>query len=348
MTTPSGQISLSDVNVELGCAVNACISMNNAVVRTLAGVGGAGTIIRMNDLRGKSDRVAYSLAVSASTNNYDLYANRGPQYSAGKTDITLTVCPGVCVGSTSTGTAAFLVPSSFNPGDTICIINCGIIVGKGGTGGIGGKGDTRKFCFGDECFGPQNGGAQGGTSGSPAGGALGVCRAITLNNSSGTINGGGGGGGGGGAHGSVGPSVSNLYPYDCITNIGPIFCTGSLYQGGGGGGGFGCGIAGGQNPVVGSPVGTPGTCTTAGSGGCAECSPFSGTWGTYTACSGVGGAGGAAGSNGCSGENAKWNAPSPPGAERTGGSGGSAGFAVAGNPNVTYSGPTGTRNGPIS
>lgn len=56
MTTPTGTISLNDVRTELG--VSGVITMNDSNVRTLAGVGGSGTIISMNDLRGKS---AYSI-----------------------------------------------------------------------------------------------------------------------------------------------------------------------------------------------------------------------------------------------------------------------------------------------
>jgi len=54
MPTPTGTISLNDVNIELGRSSGANINMNDSAVRTLAGVGGSGTIITMNDLRGKS------------------------------------------------------------------------------------------------------------------------------------------------------------------------------------------------------------------------------------------------------------------------------------------------------
>jgi hypothetical protein len=52
MPTPTGTISMSDVNVELGRSSTTTISLNETVVRTLAGVA-SGTI-SMNDLRGKS------------------------------------------------------------------------------------------------------------------------------------------------------------------------------------------------------------------------------------------------------------------------------------------------------
>ena len=52
MVLPTGTISMSQVNTELGLSATAQISLNQAAVRTLAGVP-SGTI-SMNDLRGKS------------------------------------------------------------------------------------------------------------------------------------------------------------------------------------------------------------------------------------------------------------------------------------------------------
>lgn len=52
MALPAGTISMSQVNTELGLSATAQISLNQAAVRTLAGVA-SGTI-SMNDLRGKS------------------------------------------------------------------------------------------------------------------------------------------------------------------------------------------------------------------------------------------------------------------------------------------------------
>ena len=76
MPTPTGTISLANVNVELGYASTAYITMNDANVRTLAGVGGSGTIISMDNLRGKT-WVTLSAAL--------------PQYSPGSGyDINLT------------------------------------------------------------------------------------------------------------------------------------------------------------------------------------------------------------------------------------------------------------------
>lgn len=53
MTLPTGTITMNDVNIELGRASGALISLNDTDVRTLAGKP-SGTI-SMNDLRGKSN-----------------------------------------------------------------------------------------------------------------------------------------------------------------------------------------------------------------------------------------------------------------------------------------------------
>lgn len=197
MTTPSGQIGLSDVNVELGFPSTTSINMNQSNVRTLAGVGGSGTVISMNDLRGKSNRVSIALTISANTANYNVYTSRGPTYDPGKSDITVTVNPGVIVYSTSTGTAALSVPSSFNPADTITVVNNGVILGCGGGGGGGGSAGT--------------GFANPGSAGAAAGGAFLTQRAVTVNNLN-RIAGGGGGGGGGGGSTTSNPDDGNWYP----------------------------------------------------------------------------------------------------------------------------------------
>ena len=54
MTTPTGQISLSDVNVELTKSATALITKNDTDVRTLAGKTTPQSLITMDDLRGKT------------------------------------------------------------------------------------------------------------------------------------------------------------------------------------------------------------------------------------------------------------------------------------------------------
>lgn len=326
MTTPSGQIGLSDVNAELGYSPTALISMNDSAVRTLAGVGGSGTVISMNNLRGKSNRVAVNLTISASTYNYNAYTavSSNPGYNAGKTDATITINPGVTIGSTSTGTSSFSVPSSFNPGDTVTIVNNGIIRGCGGSGGTGGNGN------------PNPAGVTAGSAGQSGGIAVLVQRTTTFTNNGSLVGGGGGGGGGGGIASRVN------YPED----VNFEFAAGG---GGGGGSGYnsGSGASAGSTPWAPTAgfSGSSGTQTSGGGGG------NGGKWPGYQANGGAGGAGGGQGSSGSNGGQGFFSPqggnPSPPANIAPGGAGGGAGAYISGAPYVTWP-ATGTRLGPSS
>lgn len=68
MTLPTGTISLSQVNTELGKSSTATISLNDSAVRSLAGKT-SGTI-SMNDLRGKSASVTASMVVGQASAFY--------------------------------------------------------------------------------------------------------------------------------------------------------------------------------------------------------------------------------------------------------------------------------------
>lgn len=57
MALPTGTITMTDVNIELGLASSSTITLNDSAVRTLAGMP-SGTI-SMNDLRGKSASVPF-------------------------------------------------------------------------------------------------------------------------------------------------------------------------------------------------------------------------------------------------------------------------------------------------
>jgi hypothetical protein len=63
MPTPTGQIGLNDVNIELSKLATALIALNDTDVRNLAQKPGNGTIITMDDLRGKSS--VFSCVVSS-------------------------------------------------------------------------------------------------------------------------------------------------------------------------------------------------------------------------------------------------------------------------------------------
>jgi len=178
------------------------------------------------------NRVTASATISANTSNYTLDTGKAPGYSAGQTDMTLTISPSIYVSSVSTGSYALTVDTSWNVGDTVTIVNNGIIIGRGGNGGAGGTA-----------------GSINGKNGSSGGPALLVQRALTMNNLNRVSGGGGGGGGGGGSGFVIGKSPA-------------------IAGGGGGGGGIGesSGGAGGTGNGNGTP-GAGGTLTTAGGGG---------------------------------------------------------------------------------
>lgn len=315
MTTPSGTISLANVNTELGLAATTTISMNQTNVRTLAGVPSGA--ISMQNLQNKSNRVTASATITSNTNNYTLNTAQAPGYSAGTTDMTLTINPGVYVSSSSTGSYALTVDTSWSPGDTVTIVNNGVVVGRGGNGG-----DGRKWVLNGKeiaVYAP-------GTPGTAAGPALLTQRAVSINNASGRIAGGGGGGGAGGA-------IPTNQSYGIGEN--------------GGGGGIGNGSGGSRSITINDPYangvsGGNGTLTAAGAGGFSPYTPpvdkNPAGW-----LSGVpGGNGGSYGSTGLTGYG--WNNQTAQSGNYVGGSGGA---AVAGNSNITWI-ATGTRNGAIT
>ena len=274
----------------------------------------SGTISASN-FYGTTRRVSVPITISSPTYNYCLYANRGPTYISGISDVVLTVNPGVTVSSPSPASYAMLVPSSFSAGDTVTIVNNGSITGSGGNGGIGGN--TSTCCY-------------KGKPGTSGGNALYVNRPTTVYNN-GSLYGGGGGGGGGGMWVSPAPSYR-------------------AYGGGGGGGGAGvasgAGGAGGQGCFPTAPAsyrgsdGSAGTSTTGGTGG--NLAPGAPSPSSYK-----GGTGGAIGSSGGAGA----TRPGPPNylggyCTYPGGCGGAAGYYIVGNPYVTW-GATGTRAGSV-
>jgi hypothetical protein len=178
------------------------------------------------------NRVTANISISSNTANYTLNTAKVVGYDAGKTDAILTIDSGVIVSSSSTGSYALVVDTSWNATDTVTIVNSGTILGRGGNGGRGADA------------------ANNSAAGTAAGPALNVQRAISLNNINRIAGGGGGGGGGGSGSASLGKAS---------------------YTGGGGGGGGGIGVSTGglRGSDAGSTGvnGTAGTLIAAGSGG---------------------------------------------------------------------------------
>lgn len=282
MTLPTGTISMSQVNTELGYSSNATISLNQTAVRTLAGVP-SGTI-SMNNLRGKSNAFAFTISSNQTNANLRTLAVAAGWDQTKK--VAATINSGVYISSNSTGTPALTVTGSFPNG--VELINNGLIIGMGGSGG----GQTIVG------FGP-------GVDGNAGGAALSTSVALSVNNA-GTI---GGGGGGGGASGAT-------YNFDVENQ------QGWLQGGGGGGrSSAAANSAGGASPY-GTGNGSQGTVSAAGAGGLAPAYVYGsygtrgvggtgGNWGS-TGSSGTmtgpwpGGVGGASGASVSGNSNITW------------------------------------------
>ena len=178
MTTPSTQISASDVNTENGYASNQQMSFDDAVVRTLAGAGGSGTAISMAMLLGKS-RI-FNISAGAPKQNLNIYNDSIAAGWPGTSALKYTIPAGIYIWSDSTALPALTTGGAFPGGLTI--VNNGFIMGKGGQGGPGITGG------GNGTYHP----------GSPGGTAISLGVPVTIDNTYPTAYIGGGGGGGGG------------------------------------------------------------------------------------------------------------------------------------------------------
>jgi hypothetical protein len=262
-------MSFSQINTELGLSSTATISLNDAAVRTLAGVGASPATIAITNLSGKSNQFAFT--ISSNTTNANLRTLAVNAGWPGTAKVVATINSGIFVSSTSTGTPALTINGSFPGG--VSLINNGTIQGQGGGGGNGGSAS-----------------GQNGFAGSAGGLALSVSVAVTITNNNRIAGGGGGGGGGAGSEFSVGKSTTQI-------------------NGSGGGGGLGgTGGSGGAKGPAGFGTqgtnGTAGTQTTNGGGG--QTGIFGGAGGSYGAAGSsgnsstqgtprAGGSGGAAG-----------------------------------------------------
>lgn len=323
----SGQISFSQINVELGLSATAQVGLGDAAVRSLFGV--ASGAIAMNNGYGKASE--FALTISANQSNANL---RDLAVAAGwdqTKKVKATINSGVYVSSSAVGTPALTINGSFPGG--VELINNGFIVGRGGNGGAGAQ------VSGYTYVAP--------TAGSSGGLALSVASAVSITNN-GTIAGGGGGGGGG-------PCTN--YAYSTGSNVSTYYNS----SGGGGGGGGGrsgatsssggaAGAMGTNDPITrNATAGGAGTSSSAGAAGLGSIRQVSGT-------AGDGGAGGAWGASGGISPTASVTSPTFYTTSTGSGSGGltsyrasagAAGAAVSGNANITWV-ATGTRLGAIA
>ena len=253
----SGAISLADIQTEFGGSNPIAITEYYGVADGVPASGQIG----IAHFYGKANSFAFTISSNVSQLNL-----RTAAVSAGwngTAPVVATINSGVYVYSGSTGSYALDISGSFPNGVTL--VNNGVVVGKGGTGGRGDQG------YGS-CFGFSTNNGTGGSAGGPA---VYAGTGVTIENN-GRLSGGGGGGGGGGS-----PSFS--------------------WGGGGGGGGTGNGAAGAGGNYGYS--GSAGSLTGGGAGGPRRAGSGSGCpWTEYSGAGGSGGAYGSSGSTGASGD----------------------------------------------
>ena len=224
----SGPLSLNQIHVEAGGSSGSQASINDSDIRGLIGKG-SGAQMSFNEWYGATNTVTVSQTISSSTNNYNIASSRPGTYSAGNTAFTLTVNPGVTIGTNSTSSSSLTMGTPWSSGDTVTINNYGTLKGGGGGGGTGANSG----------FNSSNAANAGG---SVNGAALTLTYPVTVGNY-GSIYGGGGGGGGGGAQ----------------TESSTVGKLGSALAVSAGGGGGGAGVnagGGGSGGPKNSPVAT--------------------------------------------------------------------------------------------
>ena len=325
----SGPLSLNQIHVEAGGSSGSEASINDSDIRGLIGKSSAAQM-SFSEWYGASSVTTISQTISSSTNNYNIASSRPGTYQAGNTQFTLTVNPGVTIGTNATDASSLSMGTPWTSGDTVTINNYGTLKGGGGPGGTGANSG----------FTSTNAATAGSTVN---GAALTLTYPVTVGNY-GSIYGGGGGGGGGGT------STYNQ-------TFGKL---GAAYSVSGGGGGGGAGVTAGSGGPAGpnsSPVatnnaplglgnaGSAGTANSGGAGGIARGSySFSGLDFSFT-----GGAGGGLGSDGSAGQAFVVPSPNPlttfsSSNPEAAGAGGTRGYYISGNSYATWS-PQGTVGG---
>lgn len=337
----SGQITLNQVNVELGNSGTAQIDMNSSAVRSLFGI--ASGEIKMSDGHGKSNE--FSFTISSTTQEANLATLASSAGWDGSSALVCNINSGVTLWSDDIATGGLTISGSYPGGVTVN--NSGTIMGMGGACGY-------------DSYGARPGAPSplSGRVGNPAGPAINATTSSTLtvnNNSGAYIAGGGGGGayilGGGGAgggyggqngyfngnnsYGGVGGSLGNygtngIFPYGGVPSHNSHGHGGGA---GGGGGGFTINNVGGTNYGY-QAFGGGGGRVLPGTGG-------NGGGSNYGMAGAAGGSGGNAGSNATSlggGGGGGWGAA---GGGHYGGNGnrdgGAAGKAIAYSGSYTLS-----------
>lgn len=191
----SGEISLSQVNIELGLAATNTISLDDTDVRSLAAVSSGD--ISLSRLHGKSrGPVVKNISVTSNQTDFNILNFATANGWNASMKLALTINSGIYLLASSTSSYALNIPASFPNG--LDIINNGSIIGAGGAGGggsnnsstsagLGLNGGNSIYC--GQYFSLVNNGIIGSGGGGGGGGG----------GSSSFLRGYGGGGGGGGA-----------------------------------------------------------------------------------------------------------------------------------------------------
>lgn len=325
----SGPLSLNQIHVEAGGNSGSTASINDSDIRDMIGKS-SGAQSSFSEFYGASSSVTINQTISSSTNNYNMASNRGPTYSAGVTAYTLTINPGVTVGTNSTSSTSLQTGTPWSSGDTVIVENYGTVKGGGGPGGTGASQALPNYLNGDP--NPQS--LTNAGNGSTVNGAAFNAAYPTTFKNFGSIYGGGGGGGGGGTLFFAKGGGKNI----------------NIYQAGaGGGGGGGAGVnagSGGATTNAGAVVnvgnaGSAGSANAGGAGGngvMIPSNPFD-----NNEAAGNGGAGGGLGSDGAAGNrNPGGTGNNPRGTNA--GSGGTRGYITSNSSSITFN-PSGTQTG---
>ena len=247
----TGELSLDDVNVELGITSGTTIRMGSSAVRGLfeRSSGSVG----MQHGRGKSNVFEFSItSTQTSANIRTLAISAGWDQS---TSLIANINAGITLHSNSTSTGGAVVSGSFPSGVTI--VNSGNITGRGGGGGGGAGGMAIQVTTTDSVSITNNSGAfiaggGGGGGGSQGGGGAGQASPNTA-------------GAAGGSYSSSSGIGSSFGPYGCSEG-------GSFYLSGS------CSVTVSGSIGAGGPQGASGGSGTSTGGCCATY--FSGSSGT--------------------------------------------------------------------